>query len=269
MAKNIELNSFITNIIKVSPSMRIIRVKPDEWNLPPFKAGQFVVLGLMGSAEKTAVATDEFKLQDPDKMIRRAYSIASSSTDEYVEFYISLVRSGSLTTRIWNLDIGDRIYMSQKPTGMFTLDQVDEDQNIILIATGTGVAPYMSMLRSDALHRKGNIVIIQGASNSWDLGYFSELKLLQNMFPKLTYYPTITEPDKEPAGWSGDTRFIEKIWEDPAFAEKIKFKPEAENTHVFLCGNPLMIKSMKETLYADGFKDHKRREPGQIHAEEF
>ena len=120
MAK-LELNSLITNIIKVSASMRIVRVKPDEWNLPEFKAGQFVVLGLPGSSPKAPEATEEYKEQDPDKMIRRAYSIASSSTDEYVEFYISIVRSGSLTPRVFNLDIGDRIYMSQKPTGMFTL----------------------------------------------------------------------------------------------------------------------------------------------------
>jgi len=264
-----QLNSIITNIIKVSPSMRIIRVKPDKWELPPFKAGQFVVLGLYGSHPRVEEATEEFKKQDPDKLIRRAYSIASSSTDEYVEFYISLVRSGSLTPRIWNLDIGDRIYMSQKPTGMFTLDQVPEDKNVILIATGTGVAPYMSMLRTDALHRKGRIAIIQGASNSWDLGYYSELNLLSNMFDKFTYYPTITEPDKEPAGWSGDTRFIEEIWKDPAFVEKIKFKPKPEDTHVFLCGNPNMINSMKETLKGEGFKEHSRRDPGQIHAEEF
>ncbi len=265
----LKLNSIITNIIKVSDSMRIVRVKPDEWNLPPFKAGQFVVLGLPGSFPRIQDATEEFKEQDPDKMIRRAYSIASSSTDEYVEFYISLVRSGSLTPRIWNLNIGDKIYMSQKPTGMFTLDQVDENQNVVLIATGTGVAPYMSMLRTDALHRKGNIVIIQGASNSWDLGYFSELKLLSNMFKNFTYYPTITEPDKEPAGWSGDTRFIQDIWVDPKFAEKIGFIPEKDNTHVFLCGNPIMINTMKDLLHKEGFKDHSRREPGQIHAEEF
>ena len=265
----LKLNSIITNIIKVSDSMHIIRVKPDEWKLPPFKAGQFIVLGLPGSYPRVEGATGEFKKQDPDKMIRRAYSIASSSTDEYVEFYISLVRSGSLTPRLWNLNIGDKIYMSSKPTGMFTLDRVDENQNVILISTGTGVAPYMSMLRTDALHREGKIVIMQGASNSWDLGYYSELKLLSNMFPKFIYFPTITEPDKEPAGWSGDTRFIQDIWVDSEFSEKIGFKPQKDNTHVFLCGNPLMINAMKDVLHKQGFKDHSRKESGQIHAEEF
>lgn len=264
-----KLNSLITNIIKVSPSMIIVRVKPDEWKLPPFEAGQFVALGLMGSAPKVAGATDEFKQQDPDKLIRRAYSIASSSTDQYVEFYISLVRSGSLTPRIFKLEIGDRIYMSQKPTGMFTLDQVDERQNIILIATGTGVAPYMSMLRSDALHRSGKIVIIHGAANSWDLGYHSELRLLDSMFGKFTYYPTITEPQNEPSGLDCDTKFIEDIWKDSKFLDKIQFEPKADTTHIFLCGNPNMIKSMKDILYEGGFKEHKKKEPGQIHAEVF
>lgn len=268
MAENL-LNSYVTSVIQVSPSMRIIRVKPDEWNFPPFKAGQFVVLGLYGAAERVAEATEEFNQQEPDKLIKRAYSIASSSTDEYIEFYISIVRSGSLTSRLFNLEIGDRLYMSQKPTGMFTLDEVDENQNVILISTGTGVAPYMSMLRSDALHRKGRIVVIQGASNSWDLGYFSELKLLDSMFPKFTYYPTITEPDKEPVGWSGDTRFVQNIWEDVSFQEKIGFMPKPENTHIFLCGNPRMIESMKELLEKQNFKNHSKKDPGQIHAEEF
>ena len=268
MSEN-QLNSIITGVIKVSATMRIIRVKPDEWKLPPFKAGQFVVLGLYGSAVRSEESTDEFNQQEDDKLIKRAYSIASSSTDEYVEFYISLVRSGSLTPRLWNLEIGERIYMSQKPTGMFTLDEVDENKNVILIATGTGVAPYMSMLRTDALHRKGSLVVIQGAANSWDLGYYSELKLLSSMFPKFTYYPTITDPAKEPAGWSGDVRFIQDIWKDEKFKEIIKFDPKPENTHIFLCGNPIMINGMKELLFGLDFKDHSRKSPGQIHAEEF
>ena len=268
MADN-KLNSFVTNIIQVSASMKIMRVKPDNWEFPAFKGGQFNVLGLYGSSPKVSEATEEFKEQAPEKLIKRAYSIASSSTDEYIEYYISLVRSGSLTPRIFNLQIGDRIFMSAKPTGMFTLDQVDESKNIILFATGTGVAPYMSMLRSDALHRKGKIIIVQGAANSWDLGYSSELTLLSSMFPKLIYYPTVTEPEKEPTPWSGDNRFFQDIWKDPKFAEKISFKPTPDNTDIFLCGNPIMINSMKETLQTEGFKDHKKRDPGQIHAEEF
>ncbi len=264
-----DLNCIVTNIIQVSPIMKIIRVKAVDWDLPEYKAGQFVALGLFGSAEKCAEATDEFKEQEPDKLVRRAYSIASSSTQDYVEFYITLVHSGSLTPRIFALNIGDKIWMGKKAVGMFTIDEIDPEQNVVLIATGTGVAPYMSMLRSNALTRKGKVMVIHGASNSWDLGYSSELSLLETMFPNFSYYPTVTMPEKEPVGWRGDTRFIDAIWNDKVVEKQWGFKPEPNNTHVFLCGNPNMTNGMTEILEADGFKEHKKREPGQIHVEKF
>ncbi|MEN8122027.1 MAG: ferredoxin--NADP reductase [Bacteroidota bacterium] len=264
-----ELNCVIMQAIQVSPIMKIIRVKPIDWELPNYEAGQFVALALPATAPRCTEATEDHTEYAPDKLIKRAYSIASSSTQEYVEFYITLVHSGSLTPRIFDLKIGDKIWMGKKAVGMFTLSEIENDQNVVLIATGTGVAPYMSMLRSNALSRTGKILVIHGAANSWDLGYSSELTLLESMFPNFTYYPTITEPKKEPAGWSGDTRFIEKIWEDGVAEKKWGFKPEPENTHVFLCGNPIMVKGMKEALEVDSFVEHKRKTPGQIHIEEF
>jgi ferredoxin--NADP+ reductase len=264
-----ELNCIITQSVQVSPIMRIVRVKPIGWELPEFSSGQFVALALPPDTPRCKEATEEHTPPKPDKLIKRAYSIASSSDDEVIEFYITLVHSGQLTPRIFSRQIGDKIWMGKKAVGMFTLDEIDEDRNVILIATGTGVAPYMSMLRSNALKRKGRITVIHGAANSWDLGYSSELKLLSNMFDKFTYYPTITEVDKEPPGWQGDTRFIGDIWEDGVVEKKWGFKPMPDNTDIFLCGNPRMVDGMKELLYKDGFKDHKRKEPGQIHAEEF
>jgi len=249
--------------------MKIIRIRPDNWKLPPFRPGQFVVLGLPAEVSRCQEATVEHTKPPLDKLIKRAYSIASSSTEDIVEFYVTLVHSGQLSPRIFNLEIGDQIWMSKKAVGMFTLDEIDENKNIILMATGTGVAPYMSMLRTDALKRKGNMIVIHGATNSWDLGYSSELKLLANVFPKFSYYPTITNPKDEPPGWAGDIRFFEDIWKSEKIEQILGFKPHPDNTHIFLCGNPIMIKNMKELLSEDSFKIHKKKEPGQIHAEEF
>jgi ferredoxin--NADP+ reductase len=222
------------------------------------------------TSPKCPEATEEPVEPDPDKLIKRAYSIASSNlSKDYVEFYITLVHSGALTPRLFDLKIGDKIWMGNKFVGMFTLDQVAEDQNIVLIGTGTGVAPYMSMLRTDALHRKGNIVVILGASNSWDLGYSSELNLLQILSPKFKYIPTITFPEKEFTPWAGRTQFIQEIWEEGAIEKLWGFKPTAENTHIFLCGNPRMGTGMVEALEKDGFKEHTRKEAGQIHVEKF
>ncbi len=127
----------------------------------------------------------------------------------------------------------------------------------------------MSMLRSDALKRKGKIVVVHGASNSWDLGYSSELTLLQSLAPSFSYIPTITIPEKEVTPWSGRTELVHEIWEDKTIQKLWGFKPGPDNSHIFLCGNPSMIEGMIETLGKDGFIEHKRRQPGQIHVEKF
>ena len=264
-----QLNCVITQSVQVSPIMKIIKVKPDGWTFPSFEAGQFVALGLPPDAKRSAASTEEYEEPKQDRLIKRAYSIASSSNEDAIEFYITLVHSGHLTPRLFDLSIGDRVWMGKKAVGMFTLDEIEPSKNVVLIATGTGVAPYMSMLRSNALKRTGKIVVIHGAANSWDLGYSSELKLLASMFPNFHYHPTITEPDKEPSGWDGDIRFIGDIWESKLVDELIETKPLPENSDIFLCGNPKMVHGMREMLYKDGFKDHKRKSPGEIHAEEF
>ncbi len=263
------LNSVVSNIIQVSPTMRILRVKPDTGELPDFTAGQFISLGLPASAPRCADATPEEEELKPGKMIRRLYSIASSSVSrEYIEFYITLVRSGALTPRVFNLQIGDRVEIGKRTSGIFTLEEVPEGNNIILIATGTGVAPYISMIRSNALQKGlGKIAVIQGAANSWDLGYSSELVLIESMSDKFYYHPTILMPEKEPGGWHGDTRLIQDIWKDGIMTKLWGVEPTPADTHIFLCGNPNMTDVMIKILNEEGFEEHSRKSPGQVHIE--
>lgn len=264
-----EMNGIVTQVQQISPIMKIIKIKPVGWEFPEFKPGQFCALALPASAERCAEATEEPKELAPDKMIKRAYSIASATSSDELEFYITLVHSGALTPRIFNLKVGDKIEVGKRFVGMFTLDEIAPEQNIILIATGTGVAPYMSMLRTDALTRTGKITVIHGAANSWDLGYSSELRLLESITGKLTYIPTITEPNKEPVEWKGETKFIQDLWTDGTIEKKMGYKPTAENTHVFICGNPKMIETMQGLLEEKGFVKHKPKQHGQIHIESF
>ncbi len=263
------LNAVVTQIIQVSPSMKIFRIAPDGWELPDFTSGQFAALALPATAERVAGSTPDYEEYEDGKMIKRVYSIASSSkSKEFIEFYISLVRSGALTPRLFNLQIGDRIELGNKMVGMFTLDQVPEDNNVVLVATGTGVAPYLSMLRSNILSNTNRkIVVIHGASNSWDLGYRSELMLLESITDRFIYLPTIIHVENEPSKWFGDTRFVQDMWSAGVVEKAFGEKPLPENTHIFLCGNPKMVESMFKNLEADGFKEHKRKEPGQIHVE--
>lgn len=266
-----ELNAIVTQRIDFNPGLMILRVAPDGWELPPFKPGQFAVLGLPASAPRSTMAGPEEPVPAPDTFIRRAYSIASASHEkEYMEFYIVLVTSGALTPRLFALNVGDRIFLSPKATGMFTLDQVAADQNLIFIGTGTGLAPYMSMIRTHVeANEPRKFFVLHGARNSWDLGYRSELFHLQRFALNFTYVPIIDCPDRELVPWKGHVGFAQDLWKQHVIEKTWGFKPTPGNSHIFLCGNPLMIEAMKEVLTIEGFVIHTKQTPGQVHFEEF
>ena len=265
-----ELNAVVSQRIKISPELLILRVVPDGWELPDFTPGQFAVLGLPESARRTAFADREEETES-DKPIKRAYSIASSSKNkEYIEFYITLVRSGKLTPRLFAVRPGDRIFLGKKFTGMFTLDMIEGEPNILLIGTGTGLAPYMSMLRTHLVcggsRRFG---IIHGARHSWDLGYRSELITLKHMCTNVTYLPIISRPDDEVTPWGGLHGYVQDAWESSVLDDGWGGKPSPENTHIFLCGGPAMIEHMISKLEAAGYSEHTRKKPGNIHVERY
>lgn len=256
---------------EITPRLMILRVAPVDWSLPDFKAGQFTVLGLPGSAPRCQFSTPENPPSEPDKWIRRAYSISSSSLEhEYLEFYIGLVSSGALTPRLFALNIGDHVWLSPKVSGMFTLEEVPEGKNIVLIATGTGLAPYMSMLTSElTCNGPRRVAVLHGAYHSWDLGYRSELLALKHLCKNFTYVVTIDRPEEEPVPWTGHTGFVQDLWRQEVIAEAWGFHPTPADTDIFLCGNPNMIEDAVEILGTEGFREHSHKEPGEIHVERF
>lgn len=266
-----DLNAVVTQRIDFAPGLMILRVAPDGWELPAFKPGQFSVLGLPASSPRAEEAGPENPVPAPDSFIRRAYSIASSSTErEYLEFYIAMVTSGALTPRLFALKVGDRVFLSPKATGMFTLDQVAPEQNLIFIGTGTGLAPYMSMIRTHVeANEPRKFFVLHGARNSWDLGYRTELFYLQRFASNFTYAPIIDGPEKEIVPWRGHIGFAQDLWKEGVIEKTWGFKPSPSNSHIFLCGNPLMIEAMVKVLTDEGFTVHTKQNPGQIHIEEF
>jgi len=266
-----DLNAVITRREEVAPGLIIVQVAPDGWALPEFTPGQYAVLGLPGAAPRVADADPEDPPPHPEKLIRRAYSIASSSVARrYLEFYVTLVRSGALTPRLFMLNIGDRVHLGRKITGMFTLEGVPQECNVILFATGTGIAPYMSMVRTFlADSRRRRFAVVHGARHSWDLGYQSELVTLQRVQPRLYYVPIVSEPDQEPVRWPGRVGCCETVWTDRVIDRQWGFAVTPENTHIFLCGNPAMIQDMLRLLAQDGFREHSKKSPGQVHLEKY
>ena len=160
--------------------------------------------------------------------------------------------------------------MSPKSTGMFTLDQVPPDKHVVFVATGTGIAPYMSMIRTHlASDRARKFAVLHGARHSPDLGYRIELVYLTRSHKNIVYVPVISEPERETQPWRGKTGFLQDFWATRPLDAPWGFRPAPDNSHIFLCGNPLMIQNMLAVLQDEGFTEHTKRTPGEIHLEKY
>jgi ferredoxin--NADP+ reductase len=215
-------------------------------------------------AESSAVAA-----LDPNRMIRRAYSIASESrADEYLEFYLTVVMSGELTPRLFNLKIKDRLYVGPKAVGVFTLAKAP-GKHILMIGTGTGLAPYMSMLRSE-LECNGprQFVVVHGARYSWDLGYRTELTGLARHCHNFHYMPVITRPSEDPT-WRGRSGYLQNLIASGEIEKETGLALTPDSFDIFLCGNPGMIETVIGWAEERGFVRDKGHDIGTLHTEEY
>jgi ferredoxin--NADP+ reductase len=256
----------------LAQGLEILRIAPDQTPYR-FEAGQYTVLGLLGSAPRADGSEPEDPDPEQDRMIKRAYSIASGSNERFLEFYVVLVSSGSLTPRLLALKEGDRLWVSPKAVGVFTLESVPPESGILLVATGTGLAPYISMLRSKIEGECGGTrrwAVLHGARRSWDLGYRGELETIRRRCPNFFYLPSITRPSPEDP-WSGLVGRVNDLLVDGTFEERFGERLDPARHHVFLCGNPGMVEAAVKQLGERGFSEwnRKKNSAGTIHVERY
>ncbi len=261
-------NATVVQKILIRPNLMILRVATDDPR-EKFSSGQYTTLGLYGFEPRSENSEPETILSQPDKLIQRAYSIASARHETHqFEFYISQVKTGQLTPRLFHLEVGDRLFVGRRIVGVFKLSEAPKDADIVMIATGTGITPYISFLRSHVMERpQSKMVVIQAAARQGDLGYFSELTFLENAFPNFYYLPTLTEADST---WTGYRMWIEDILEEGVLHKEAGVACDPEKTHFYLCGNPKMIENVSTWLVSKGgYRKKSRRSEGTLFVEEF
>lgn len=242
MAKPLEYNATLTERVDITDALTLFRVTPDQRpaKQPWFTAGQYCVLGL-NNTEKPELGS-----------VRRSMSIASAPEDDGpTEFYIRWVArpesDNPLTHLLWKLKAGDRMYLLANATGKFTVKDTvgDDDTRLrVMVAAGTGSAPFVSMVRSE-LRRDPSAdltrwVLLHGASYAADLGYRDELLRIAES-NRLRYWGTVSRP-KESPGWSGDTGRVEAFFQGDRLADLEQrlglpqggFTPKT--AAVFICG---------------------------------
>ncbi|MBT3323146.1 MAG: ferredoxin--NADP reductase [Anaerolineae bacterium] len=260
-------NATVIGKIMITPDIMVLRVNTDTPRAE-FESGQYTVIGLYGHEARSVNSGEEHKESQSDKLIQRAYSIASNrASSNQMEFYISQVKDGQLTPRVFGLEQGDRLYVSERIVGMFKLSDTPKGFDIAMVATGTGVAPYISFLRSHIAENSDiNMAVIHGAAHQWDLGYYSELSFLASTFPNFHYFPTLTDADET---WQGRKLWIKELLEDEILANEANIATDPEKTHFFLCGNPKMAEGISAWLNEYEYEKHSRKVPGALHVEEF
>lgn len=254
----------------VTEELAVFRVR-SHGPLFPFLAGQYGVLGLpAGAPVCDGAERDESDATDPMKLVRRAYSIASpSKVNEYVEFYITLVRSGALTPRLWCLGEGSRLWLGPKAKGHFTMDEVPKDKNVVLVGTGTGLAPYIAMVREHHRCNQGRrFIVVHGARHARDLGYRDELESLDRSCTTFEYVPTVTRISSDD-GWTGHVGRVQSVFTDGTIDAVLGIPLAPESTDVFVSGNPEMVEDLQRLLMEQRFTLRAPARPGTLHIERY
>ena len=221
---------------EINPELWVVRIRPEEKIV--FQPGQYVTIGLLAS----------------EKMVERPYSVVSAPNEEELEFFLELVRHGQLTPQLYNVPVGGAVYLRRAAKGRFLLDRASGHPNHFLVATVTGVAPYVSMARDLVAREAGgeaipyHLCVLQAASLSGEFGYFDELTALSQAHAWLTYIPTISRTWLDPS-WNGEVGRAEDIARKHLDAHGFT----AADTTAYVCGNPDMIENVKGVLKRAGF----------------
>jgi ferredoxin--NADP+ reductase len=218
-----------------------------------FSSGQFVMVGLM---------------KDDGKPLVRAYSIASPSWHEELEFYSIKVADGPLTSRLQNIQVGDQVLIGRKPTGTLVLDGLKPGKRLYMLGTGTGLAPWLSLARDPEVYdRFDEVVVTHTVRQIADLNYAELLEreladdeiLGEVIGGKLRYYPTVTREPFKTQGRITDLiesgKFFEDIGQPP-------FNPAEDR--VMLCGGPSVLVDLKQQLLDRGFVEGSIANPGDF-----
>jgi ferredoxin--NADP+ reductase len=213
-----------------------------------FEAGQFVRIALDIGGERVA----------------RPFSFVNPPGDPVLEFYGIVVPEGPLSPRLAKLAAGERLYVASNPAGFLVLAEVPEAETLWLLSTGTGIAPYLSILRTETPWKRfRNVVLVHAVRFSKELVYQD---LLQKIARPGFKYVTFVSREPHAAALTGR---IPAAIRDGRLEAAAGVALDAASSHVMLCGNPQMLKDATAALTGRGMRKHRRRNPGHITVESF
>ena len=222
-----------------------------EAELAPFQAGQFTKLALGVDGE----------------MVARPYSFVNAPSERPHEFYYIVLPDNPLTPRLSKLGPGDSIYLARQASGFLTLTEVPQGEHLWLLATGTALGPFLSMLKTEVpWQRFRRVVLVHAVRLTEELSYRDEISaLLARHGGQFVFVPVVSRED---ADFAMDGR-IPKAIEDGRLEARAGIRLAADSSRVMVCGNPEMVADTVHALQERGLKQHRRRDPGEISVENY
>jgi ferredoxin--NADP+ reductase len=215
---------------------------------PPlaFEAGQFVRIAL-------------------EETLARPFSFVNPPADPVLEFYGIVVPQGPLSPKLARLRPGERLLVARNPAGFLVLSEVPEAENLWLVSTGTGIAPFLSIVRTEAPWRRfRNVVLVHAVRHARELVYADMVReILQ---AKGLRYVTFVSREDAPGSLAGR---IPAAIRDGRLEAAAGVALDAKRSHVMLCGNPQMLRDAAAALGERGMRKHRRRNPGHLTVESF
>ncbi len=227
-----------------------------------FENGQFVMIGL-----------DVAQADGARKPLMRAYSIASANWEEQLEFFSIKVQDGPLTSRLQHIQPGDSILIGRKPTGTLLISDLHPGRNLYLLGTGTGLAPWLGVIKDpETYERFERVILCHGVRSAPDLAYrdYIERELPHHEFlgevirQKLLYYPAVSREDFQQVGQDHRGRITDQL-ASGHIPRVLGLEPlDAQHDRAMICGSPQMLTDFRAILDARGFSASPRiGNPGQ------
>ncbi len=215
-----------------------------------FEAGQFVRVALDINGERVA----------------RPYSLVNPP-GENLEIFFNIVLDGPLSSKLAELEVGDEIFVTDKANGFLTVDEVPECKHLWMLATGTGLGPFLSILKTGKTwQRFEKIVLAYSVRDASELSYQQQIEEIKTQYPdQFVFVPFVTREEVEGAM---NERIPAGI-ENGSLEKRTEITINESDSHVMMCGNSAMISSVSEVLEKRGMRKHRRREPGHITTEKY
>ena len=223
-----------------------------------FIAGQFARLGVTG---------------DNGELVWRAYSICSAPYDDFLEFYSIVVPDGAFTSRLSQLKVGDQVLLEKKNYGYLTTDRFECGKDLWLLSTGTGLAPFLSILQEfDTWEQYENIVLVHSVRYRHELAYeefiqsFQQNPLFADYAHKLKYVQVVTRDSVERSLLNAR---ITELLNDGRLEAHVGLPIEPERSRIMICGNPDMVQETRQLLIERGLNLSLRGKPGHLAVENY